>query len=143
MAIDYAALKNEIQNDSMGLGYKNPDTTWKTDQVITDLMNSLTTGRTVLRTAVQTREIYMAIDDGAWPTVALLQHKLQCLLDQPTIDASNANTRGIIGAIFPASGGTLNTRTRLLALQNRTVSRAEELGLGTVRVSDVTKARAA
>ena len=86
-------------------------------------------------------EVFAAIEDGAWPTTAILQDKLQGVLLQTTIDASNANTRGIIGAIFPASGATLATRNRLLALQDRPASRAEFLFGERVAYFDVARAR--
>lgn len=142
MPIDYNALKTEINTDPLTLGYSG-----KTDQAVADLLNlapgSPGAGRQIVRTAVPIAEIYKQIDDGAWPSTAILQHKLQCLLMQPTVDASNTQTRSIIGAIFPASGGTQATRDRLLALENRPASRAEFLFGTTVFAWDVARARVA
>lgn len=135
--MDYQALRNELLNDPATLGYGG-----LSNAAAANKLNALDTGRTVSRTRVEVTEIFNAIDDGAWPSTALNQDKLRAILSMPFIDASNTNTRSIFGAIFPNSGATQATRTRLLALSTRTVSRAEELGLGFVTEGDVAIARA-
>ena len=135
--MDYAKLRTELTTDPVALGYAG-----LTDQAAADKLNALDTGRTRNRTAVPVQEVFNAIDDGAWPSTTILQDKLRGILGMPVVDASNTNTRGIFGAIFPNSAPTANTRTRLLALATETVSRATELGLGTVTAGDVNLARA-
>lgn len=135
--MDYAALRNELLTDPLPLSYSG-----LTDAQAAAKLNATDTGRTQARTAVSASEILGAIDDGAWPSTTILQDKLRNILSIDPIDASNTNIRGVIGAVFPNSGGTAATRTRLLALSARTVSRAEELGLGVVATIDVARARA-
>lgn len=135
--MDYPVLKNELQLDPVSLGYSA-----LTDTQAAAKLNAVDTGRTLNRTAVPAQEVFNAIDDGAWPTAgSLSESKLRTVLGMPAVDASNTNTRGIFGAVFPNTGATAATRTRLLAIGTQTVSRAQELGLGPVLVSDVTKAR--
>ena len=133
----YETLRAEVLNDPAALGYAG-----KTDQQVADLLNSLTTNRTIPRTQVPVSELFSAIDNGAWPTTALTQDKLAAVPNMQVIDASNANTRSIIGSIFPNSGATAATNARLQALATRTVSRATELGLEAVTALDVNRARA-
>jgi hypothetical protein len=135
--MDYTRLQLEVTTDPVTLGYAG-----KTDQQAADLLNSLTTGRTVPRTQVPVAEVFNAIDNGAWPAASATQDKLAAVLNMQIIDASNANTRGIIGSIFPNSGATAATNQRLQALSTRTVSRADELALGgVVAAIDVNRAR--
>lgn len=136
--MDYAKLRTEITTDPAALGYAALGTN---DSAIAAKLNATDTGRTMPRTAVPIAEFFNQIDDGAWPSTAILQNKLSGLLTMQTIDASNTNVRGIIGTIFPNSGATAATRTRLLALQNQAVSRAIELGLGAVTEGDCNLAR--
>lgn len=135
--MDYQKLRDELTSDPVTLGYGG-----LSNAAAANKLNALDTGRTVSRTRVEVTEIFNAIDDGAWPSTALNQDKLRGILSMPFIDASNTNTRSIFGSIFPNSGATQATRTRLLALSTRTVSRAEELGLGFVTEGDVAIARA-
>lgn len=137
--MNYALLRTELLTNPAGLtgGY-----TGLTDQAAADLLNSLTTGRTRPRTAVPIQEVFNVVDNAAWPSTAALQDKWTGVLSMPVVDASNTNTRGILGAIFPAAGATLNTNTRLLALATETISRATELGFGVVAAGDVNLARA-
>lgn len=135
--MDYRALHAELTTDPLALGYSGLNNASAANK-----LNALDTGRTVNRTRVDVAEVFSAIDDGAWPAVnSQAAHKLQVVMGMPFVDASNTNTRGILGAIFPNSGATVNTRNRLLALSTQTVSRATELGLGVVTEGDVAQAR--
>jgi hypothetical protein len=134
--VDYQRLRTELTTDPLGRGYAGMP-----DQQAADDLNSLATGRTRARTAVPTQEVFNAIDNAAWPGTAILQHKLQCVLGMPVVDASNANTRGILGAVFPNSGATAATNQRLQALATEAVSRAAELGLEAPSALDVQRAR--
>ena len=40
MTFTIQALADEINNDPLAIGYKNPDTSWKSDQEIVDLINA-------------------------------------------------------------------------------------------------------
>lgn len=134
--MDNTKLRSELLSDPAILGLSG-----LSDALAAAKLNAVDTGRTLSRIAVPASEILGAIDDGAWPSTTILQDKLRNILSIDPIDASNVNIRGILGAIFPNSGGTAATRTRLLALGTRTVSRAEELGLEVVTTGDVTRAR--
>jgi hypothetical protein len=136
--MDYAVLRNELLNNPAGItgGYVG-----LTDQEAADKLNALTTGRSRNRTAVPIQEVVGQVNDAAWPTTAILQDKWRGIYSMPVVDASNSNTRGILGAIFPNSGNTAATNARLLALATETISRATELGLGNVTVGDVNLAR--
>lgn len=137
--MDYPKLQTEVANDPVTLGYAG-----KTDQQIADLLNSLTTGRTLPNTLVPTTQILGAIQLAAWPTVgSASESQLRAILGMPYVDASSTNIRAILGSIFPNSGNTATTRANLLALGTVTVSRATELGLGeTVLAVHVTRAKA-
>lgn len=135
--MDYAALRAELTTDPLALGYAA-----LTDTQAAATLSALDTGRTQPRTAVPVQEIFNQVEDAAWPSTAILQDKWRGVLSMPVVDASNTNTRAILGTIFPNSGATAATRTRLLALSTTPVSRATELGLGTVTAGDVALARA-
>lgn len=134
--MDYGTLAAELTNDPVGLGYAG-----LTNAQAAAKLNATNTGRTRNRARVEVTEVFNCIDDGAWPATAILQDKLRGVLSMPYVDASNTNTRGILGAIFPNSGATAATRTRLLALGTEAISRATELGLGYVSEGDVALAR--
>lgn len=135
--MNYPVLRAELLTDPVALGYAA-----LSDQAAADKLNATNTGRTRPQTDVPVQEVFNAIDNAAWPSTAILQDKLRGVLSMPVVDASNTNTRGILGAIFPASGVTLATNGRLLALGTETVSRAVELALETVLLVDVARARA-
>lgn len=120
--MDYTKLQAEIATDPFALGYAG-----KTDQQIADLLNSLTTNRTVPRTQVSKREIFNAIADADWPTTAISQNKLAVLFSQDFVDPTNVNVRAIVGSIF---AGRTNTINAMLALDHFVVSRASEISLG-------------
>lgn len=135
--VDFAVLRTELTTDPLSLGYAG-----LSDQAAADKLNATNTGRTRNRTAVPTTEVFKQVEDGAWPSTAILQNKWAGVLSQPTVDASDPLVRGILGAIFPVGAATTATRNRLLALGTETVSRATELGLGAVTPGDVADARA-
>lgn len=148
--MDYAALRVELAGDPLtvanaaswntGTGYKRPYAQLD-DATAAQKLNAVDTGRTVPRTTVGKNELLGAIVDAEWPTTAILQNKLLTIFSCDTIDASNTNVKGIFAAIF---GPATVTRTNLLALGARVVSRAEELGLSPpspVTANDVKLAR--
>lgn len=145
--MDYAALRAELSNDPVALGYKlaagaapNPYVSGTmTDDQAAALLNSLTTGRTQSRTAVSTTQVLGAVLSSEWPaTSSASESKLRAILGMPVVDASSPNIRTLFSDIF-AAGTT--SRTNLLALATQPISRAQELGLPPVTVGDVTLAR--
>ncbi|GAC1397712.1 MAG: hypothetical protein NVSMB60_08040 [Mycobacterium sp.] len=133
--MDYPKLQGELATDPMVLGYAG-----KTDQQAADLLNSLTTGRTLMRQSVSQYEFANAIGNVDFPTLVLNQSKFQFLYSQASINPNNAQMVAMIQAVFPT---TTPTWTRLVALAQPTVSRATELALGaTPTAVDVNRARA-
>ena len=63
------ALHDEVENDPEAIGYKNPDTTWKGDQVIADLINDK--NLLIDRTSVPMEEIRAAIHYDAYDHLAI------------------------------------------------------------------------
>lgn len=135
----YEALKAEINADPLTLGY---NVGGKTDQQIADLLNSLTTGRTLARTSISQLEFANAVGDADFPATGILQSKFQFLYSQSQINPNNTQMVAMIKAVFPTNTATW---TRLVAVAVPTVSRATELGLGAgmtgVTALDVNKAK--
>lgn len=132
--MNYSALRAELLDDPLAWGYAT-----LSNGAAAARLNALDTGRAAARTRVENTEVFNAIVNADWPAAgSVSESKLLALLAMPYVDASNANTRAIIGAIF---GANTATRANLLALATRPVSRAEELGLGAVSAGDVALAR--
>lgn len=134
--MDYAKLKSEIMTDLALLGYAG-----KTDQQIADLLNSVARGRTIQRSVIPSHEILEATVPGEWAALtAAEKQRYQTITGAGSVDLKGQNTRLMLGAMF---GAGTTTRANLIALQNKTVSRAEELNLGRVEPGHITKARVA
>lgn len=134
--MDYARLKAEIAADPVALGYAG-----KTDQQIADLLNSLTTGRTIQRSVIPAHEILEATVPADWATLtAAEKQRYQTITGAGQVNLRGANTRLALAAMF---GAGTQTRANLIALQSVTISRAEELGLGRVEPGHTGKARVA
>lgn len=155
MAIDYAALKTELNTDPTALGYAAPRTAGD-DVTLAGIVNLLRATIQIRRADISASEIANAIDVAdytalpgsptaaqlsserrflAWITGILTVGSVRLLND----DGTNAPAITNFQAMFPAGSAT---RTRLLALASRNGSRAEQLfGAGTVITSaDVAKA---
>lgn len=134
--MDYVRLKSEITNDPAVLGYAA-----KTDQQIADLLNSLTTSRTIERSIIPAHEVLEATVPAEWAALtAAEKQRYQTITGAGQVNLRGANTRSTMGAMF---GAGTTTRANLIALQTKAVSRAEELGLGRVEPGHVAKARIA
>jgi hypothetical protein len=148
--MDYAALRAELLTDPLALGYAA-----LSDAQAAARLNATDTGRTRRRADVSSAEITQSVTVadytalGANPTAAALSTErrylawLALIAAAPSVrllndDGSNTPVIDNLLAMFPAGSGT---RTRLQALATRAISRAEELGLGTVAPGDVTLAR--
>ena len=135
--MDYSRLRQEVTTDPLAWGYSS-----MTDQAAADVLNDPTRGRVRARTEVSSREVLNQIENAAWPTTGINQDKLAAILGAGIIDPSNTNTRGILAALFPNSGQTAATRTRLEALASTPIARGDELSLGgSVVALDVNRAR--
>lgn len=153
MAIDYAALKSELQTDPNAYGYA---ATNGNDVAKADLLNLARAAITIRRSDVPAKDLWEAIDVGDYtalqanPTatqLSLERRYLAWMTGLPTFgtvrilndDGSNGPVAANLLAMFPA-GST--TRARIVALASRNGSRAEQLfGQGVVvTAQDVGKA---
>jgi hypothetical protein len=139
-------LKNEINNDPTGKGYKNPDSTWKGASVIAGLLNERNTGTNVRRKKIKPNEIFDSIPYAEYELYDQAKRDyIDTMLElaggdeDSVIDATDTVVFGNIAAIFPANS---DARTNILAKIDREGSRAEVLwGEGTIITgSDVGKA---
>jgi hypothetical protein len=118
--IDYILLKNEILNDTLALGYSG-----KSDSEIANILNSYTTGRLINRDIIDTWEIFEATVPAEWSALtAAEKQRYQTIISAGQVSVKGANVRASLGTMF-ITGTT--TRTNLIALQQKTGSRAEEL----------------
>jgi hypothetical protein len=133
--VDYARLRAELLGTEPGsLGY-----TGLSDQAAADKLNATNTGRTLPRAVIPTWEMREAIVQSEYAAATAANRQwLDMILAGENVTAAPGNIRTGLLAIF-AAGST--TRANLAALQTRTVSRAEELGLGVVAPGDVELAR--
>lgn len=129
-------LRTEIQNDPLLRGYLA-----MSDEQVAVSLN--TANRSIDRTIIPSNEVAGAIvwsEYTASSTTANARSYLTMLVSAGDVDVRNPNTRAAFAAIF---GATTTTRANLVALQTRSVSRAQELGITRpVEPIDVTRARA-
>lgn len=155
MPINYTALKTELTTDPRGYGYA-PLVTAGNDTGLADMLNLVRAAISIKRADVLPSEILQVLSMTDMPALAnnpssgqQSQERrdlawLECLtnLDQIRLlndDGTDTQIRANLARMFPAGTGT---RTRLLALETRAGSRAEELfGAGTaVGHSDIATA---
>lgn len=161
--VDYAKLRAELLADALAIGYKlvagaAPNTYVSgtmTDAQASVKLNALDTGRTRARADVSSAEMLSVIDMADMPALAtnpngtqLSQERrdlswFESVMNAPSVrllnvDGTDTQIKTNFARMFPAGTGT---RTRLLDLQTAPISRATELGLGTVTPGDVELAR--
>ncbi len=130
MALTYAALKAELQNDPKALGYagKSP---WQQSVLLNTVGLS---SETVDVEFVEGWQIWEATVPAEWAALSTAERqRYQALLGMGQINVKGANTRAALLAMFAA--GT-QTRANLAALQTRSASRAEALFGAGVSVTD-------
>lgn len=136
MTINYATLRTELLTDPAGLGYAG-----KSDYACAGLLNTVRGSIAVARDTIPT---WMVLDAVAQADLAALTaNQLQTLhivISAGEVSIASANIRAIMSALFPAGSVT---RANLVAIVNRTGTRAEQLfGVGTaVTDGDVARAR--
>lgn len=131
---DLATLTTELTTDPLGRGYAG-----MSDQAAADSLN--TPDRTIEVSSVSGSAIFNAIDPPEFVALTNAQEgfvrDVFSLGDE--IDVSTGtNARQVL---LDAFGGGTTTRANLAALVQRTVSRADELGLTRVREGTVARAR--
>lgn len=144
MAINYATLKTEIQNDPAGIGYA-AFVTAENDAGLAGALNLVRAGASysIFKSSIPIKDVIANIVAADFATLTTLQiEKLQLLFAGNTsgLDATDLNTRSIILGIF---SGMTTTVSNLTTLAKRQGSRAEVLfGMGTVITDhDIGRAR--
>lgn len=148
----YVALKDEIENDPLGIGYKNSPSSgdWKGDQVIADLINNAdgANPRTVNYEHVDTGDIRSDVTfEGFDGLVAAEQAWLEWLTVNGVLKVNDHMLQKLAGipidnqSIWAAADRT-PMNAAMTALMQFTGSRAEELwGEGrTISAGDVGRA---
>lgn len=133
--MDYLALKSELAADPAALGYDG-----KTDAECAALLND-PTKRTRNRQYVNSAEVFEALDPTEYAALSAGNKAAVNLVLGlgERIAVNGANTRAVLLAAF---GAGTTTRVNLTALAKEAISRAAELGFGSVEPRHVTKARA-
>lgn len=148
MAIDYAALKVEIQTDPNGYGYAEP-LSYRIDWQVAELLNHVRPTISVPRPDVTPLEILEAINvqDFISNANVLYASWFESLTQFPSVRVLKENgtdARVMTNLQKLLSNGSAS-ETRVRALASRTGSRAEQLfGVGTViQAEDIGRALAA
>jgi len=124
-------LQTELQTDPLEIGYVG-----MTDEAIRTSL--YTVNRDVNKSSMTGSEIMNAIDSGEFNAlVADDQQRVWNILHLSTINPFGVEAT-MMTTIFGGSSVTIMT---LAVIRKSTVSRASELGLGRVALSDITKAR--
>lgn len=131
----YGALRKELQNDPVGVGYST-----MTAQEVADAMNEET--RTRQDFSFTGAQLINAIDASEWGGLTDVQKsQIKMLIGAGgTLDASAGTTvRSLILGVF---GSESNTVSQLQQVAETSLARWEELGLGEpVRVRHVEQVR--
>jgi len=149
VAFTLTALKAEIDNDPQTIGYKNPDTTWKSDGVIADLINDPANGASIFRKNVPMDDVFAEIDwvvdwlnlTGQRNVVIDKQQAFQLITSTAVLDANSVRIRDAFTEIFVGTAG--GTLARLNVLTQKAGNWAEVLWGDGARVSLGQVARAA
>ena len=124
MAFDKVVLRNEVRNDPLGQGYSG-----MTDRQVADDMNSVY--RDVSVDSIESQDVVAALVPSEFTSLnAGKQRNLWGVIGAGAIRPDDAEVKAFFAGLFPV--GTA-TRANLLALAKQIVSRAEELGLPTIR----------
>ena len=130
--MDLQILKTELDSDSLGRGYSG-----LSDLEVADDLNTQYRNRN--KEVITGSEAFEQTDDTEY--VALTDTKKSQWLSLCGIE--NHNPFGAaVDAVIDIFGGGSSTVSNLQAFRVETVSRATELGLGSVTVQHVTDARA-
>ena len=126
----YSILKAELTNDPLARGYSS-----MADGVAAASLNAVNINRN--RASMSALEISSNFIEAEWNGLSSAdQEKILSILGMGEVDPF-----GIWAKVFIAAFGASTTITNLQAARVETISRAEELGLGTVKDGHVTDAR--
>src|SRR5512145_415927 len=133
----YSQLKTELQTDPLGLGYAAPLAAGN-HAAVADLLNEVRPTIQIQRDLVPVWEVFDAIVPSEWGSLSTTERtRIQIILTMQQVYVKGTNTRNAFTTAFAA--GT-QTRANLIALQNRTGSRAEQLFDQAVTYSDIATA---
>ena len=127
-------LSDEITSDLLARGYSGMTNV----QVADSLMNTI--DRSITKQFLSGSDIFNATDDaeyGALTATEKADWDRLCAIE--TIDTLSGIAKSREAELF---GVATTTRANLIAIRTETVSRAQELGLGSVNEGDVLQARA-
>jgi hypothetical protein len=164
MAINYTALKTELETDPIGYGYA-PFYAAGDNGALADMLNLVRDGTnggpaiSIRKSDVASKDIWEAIAIDDFPALPANPNNTQLSTERRSLswleglaniqtirllnnDGSNTPVIANLQGIFPAGTGT---RNRLIALASRNGSRAEQLFGANVRLTneDIAKAREA
>ena len=130
--MDYIALKAELIAGHPDTGAYDADAAIAAGQ-----LNAMNRERNV--ESVTGQDIFEAAVPSEYNALTTEQKTLFLgIVGMGTILVNGMNTKAALLAMF---GPTTTTRTNLAALQKEAISRATELGFGTVKAGDVQRAR--
>ena len=135
-----AALKSELESDPQTLGYAAANAGVEAD-AIADHALLTTANRTIDRETMSGSEIFEAITASDWASRDVAQKddiKFVLSLGDNIQIAAGTKARAILAA---ALSGATDSVNNLSTISQRTVTRAEELGLGRVTIGDIQNAR--
>ena len=134
------AISDELANDPATIGYAAPNAGVEAD-AIADLALLLAVNRTVDVETLSGSQLFEAIDDTEWGgRTADQKSDIQFVLslgDQIQIGTGTKARLILQGAL----AGATASLAALGVLGSKTVSRAEELGFGSVHIGDIQHAR--
>lgn len=152
--LEIEALKNELENDPLGLGYKHPSAVWKSDWTTLDLINAdgpnhsrpapikvrkllrWAASKKVLRKLKQAADTAAPGQDAAMAGLMLLQNV------NATLDVSDPDTTGLINDLETEGVITAAQKAEIVALASEPASRAEKLFGRKIQMRNVESARA-
>lgn len=125
-------LKTEITDDSLTRGYSG-----MTDKQVADSLNA--ENRTVNVDTATSQELFEAVTTSDYGALdATEKGLLHAIISMGNILVNGTNTKAALLGMF---GVGTDTRANLAALQTEDISRAEELGLPTIKEGNVEEAR--
>lgn len=133
--MDLQVLRTEIDTDPKSLGYEG-----KTSQEITDLLNTVgLSAETVDAGVIDAYEVVNALEGTDVAALTTLQlQRLSLVVSAGLVDISAAKIQSFLAGLF---GAGTDTRTNLIALGQKSASRAEVLGLPIVKKEFVERAQ--
>jgi hypothetical protein len=136
-AIDYTALRTELQTNPTSIAGLSAAVTAGQDCLAASLLNGNTTATNVFQ-PITTTAMKGAIDPTEFATLSATQlSQITVMLSGDSVDATNTNIRTIVTNIFSPAGSFPTTRANMLALVRRAGTRPEVLfGSGTVLTCD-------